>query len=49
MAKKKEETVKVHIPIDQLNPKDLEIIVGNLKKIVFKNKFDYIVLIGKNI
>lgn len=27
-AKKKEETVKVHIPIDQLNPKDLEIIVG---------------------
>ena len=28
------------------NLNNLEIIVGNLKKIVFKNKFDYIVLIG---
>lgn len=25
---KKEETIKVHIPIDKLNPKDTEIIVG---------------------
>lgn len=25
---KKEETVKVHIPIDKLNPKDKEIIIG---------------------
>lgn len=25
---KKEETIKVRIPIDQLNPKDIEIIVG---------------------
>ena len=28
VAEKKEKTVKVHIPIDPLNPKDKEIIIG---------------------
>lgn len=28
LAEKKEKTIKVHIPIDKLNPKDKEIIVG---------------------
>lgn len=28
LIEKKEKTVKVHIPIDKLNPKDKEIIIG---------------------
>lgn len=28
LIEKKEKTVKVHIPIDKLNPKDKEVIIG---------------------
>lgn len=28
LEEKKEKTVKVHVPIDKLNPKDKEIIIG---------------------